>query len=419
MKTRCVAAGLAAALLLACNEGANPEDGSSGGAPHAGGSASAGTTSAGGKNAGGGTAGNGGTTGAGGTSSKGGNPGSGGNNRRGGTTGSGGATGKGGATARGSGGGSGGTTARGGSGGSGGYTARGGDPGNGGTTGRGGSTGSGGATGVDGGTGADPACTREMLQGAVDSYLAAMEAGDASHLPLGPTATYTENGTPYTFGQGLWASALPPPDLHMSLLDVDKCGSYTEAIIAGGSHPYVLGIRLAVEDGQISEVTVLATDCDDWGFNASSYLRYAKAEQTNTAPGSGWGPVAPDDQLSRAELQAAGDAYFAYWADKTVSVPWGYPCSRLEGGMATNPDPNPNRSSTCSVGIPNQSFAPKANDYLVDVDHGMVVLFLNLPGPDSHWFRITKSTLMRYIHTLTICYVNGTWQCPGDAPTCS
>ena len=47
-----------------------------------------------------------------------------------------------------------------------------------------------------------------------------------------------------------------------------------------------------------------------------------------------------------------------------------------------------------------------------------VVDFLSLPGPDSHWFRFTKSTDMRYVHTLTVCYVNGTWQCPGTQPTC-
>jgi hypothetical protein len=46
------------------------------------------------------------------------------------------------------------------------------------------------------------------------------------------------------------------------------------------------------------------------------------------------------------------------------------------------------------------------------------VVFVGLPGPDSHWFRFTKSTDMRYIHTLTICYINGAWQCPGDPPVC-
>ena len=62
--------------------------------------------------------------------------------------------------------------------------------------------------------------------------------------------------------------------------------------------------------------------------------------------------------------------------------------------------------------------APRPTDHLTDVDYGMVVVFVGLPGPDSHWFRLAKSTDMRYIHTLTICYVNGAWQCPGSAPVC-
>jgi hypothetical protein len=70
------------------------------------------------------------------------------------------------------------------------------------------------------------------------------------------------------------------------------------------------------------------------------------------------------------------------------------------------------------VGIPDQDFAPQPTGALIDVDRGMAVIFVNLPGPDSHWFRVNKSGI-RYIHTLTVCYVNGAWQCPGTQPTCS
>jgi hypothetical protein len=263
-------------------------------------------------------------------------------------------------------------------------------------------------TGGSGG-GGQSGCTREVLQSAVDSYLAAMQAGNYATLSRTSSATYSENGASVAFGSGLWATPLTP-DFHRNLLDVDRCSTFSELIIASGSHPYVLGARLTVQGGQISAISVIATDCDDWGFNASSYLTNSRNEE------SGWGAVAPADQLTRQELHDAGAAYFAYWADKTVAVPWGYPCSRLEGGMETNPTGN--ASVTCDVGVPDQSFAPQANDYLVDVDHGMIVLFLNMPGPDSHWFRVNQ-TGIRYIHTLTVCYVNGTWQCPGSAPTCA
>ena len=260
-----------------------------------------------------------------------------------------------------------------------------------------------------GGSGGQAGCSRDVLQNAVDSYLAAMQAGNYTTLSRTSSATYSENGASVAFGSGLWATPLTP-DFHRNLLDVDRCSTFSEVIIASGSHPYVLGTRLTVQGGQISAISVIATDCDDWGFNASGYLTNSRNEE------SGWGPVAAGDQLTSQELHDGAFAYFAYWADRTVVVPWGYPCSRLEGGVETNPSGNPN--VTCDVGVPNQSFAPQPNDYLVDVDYGMIVLFLNMPGPDSHWFRINQ-TGIRYIHTLTYCYVNGAWQCPGSAPTCS
>jgi hypothetical protein len=426
MNARSVMAGSAAVLLLACSSSAGTQSGGQGGGGGTSTTASGGTTTSGGTTgttASGGTTTSGGITGttaSGGTTTSGGTTGttaSGGTTTSGGTTGttaSGGTTTSGGTTGTTA---SGGTTtsdgaiASGGATASGGTTARGGSSGTGGTSAQGGATGAGGATSTSG-------CTREMLQAAVDAYLAAMKTGDPSSLPLTASATYTENGTKSQFGQGLWATPLAP-DLTMSLLDVEKCGSYTELIAASASHPYVLGFRLAVTNAQISAVTVIVTDCDDWGFNAATYLKEAKAEQNNAAAGSGWGPVDPADRYTREELLAGGKAYFAYWGDKTVAVPWGYPCCRLEGGMVTNPDPNPNQNSTCSVGVPDQSFAPTVSDQLADVNYGMVVDFLGLPGPDSHWFRFTKSTDMRYIHTLTVCYVNGAWQCPGTQPTCN
>jgi len=69
-----------------------------------------------------------------------------------------------------------------------------------------------------------------------------------------------------------------------------------------------------------------------------------------------------------------------------------------------------------ALGIPNQGFAPPINDHLCDPDQGMVVAFLNMPRPDSHMFHVTNSHGIRCIHTLTICYVNGEWQCPGSPP---
>ncbi len=422
MHNRCLFAGISLAMVCACS-GATESNGGSGGgtstAPAGGSTGNGGNSATGGVTSGntGGVVGTGGSTGGAvatggvvntGGAPAGGNPNTGGTPNTGGIANTGGQVNTGGAVNTGGSASPGGASATGGKSNTGGAVSTGGKSATGGLSSTGGKASSGGASSAAGSS-STTACSRDILQTAVDSYLSAMQSGNTSSLSLTSSAKYTENGATVALGQGLWATPLTP-DYHRNLLDVDRCSTFSEIIIASGSHPYVLGTRLTVTGSQISAISVIVTDCDDWGFNASSYLTNSRNEE------AGWGAVAPADQLTRQALLDAGTAYFAYWSDPTVSVPWGYPCSRLEGGMETNPSGN--ASVTCDVGITTQTFAIKVNDQLVDVDYGMVVDFLNLPGPDSHMFRV-NTTGIRYIHTLTDCYVNGAWQCPGTAPTCN
>lgn len=231
-------------------------------------------------------------------------------------------------------------------------------------------------------------CDRTGLEAAVDAYLSAIQAGSYTSLPLTSSAKYVENDQATSFGQGIWATALKP-DFHRNLLDVEACASFTEIIITDASHPYVLGVRLKITGSEISEVYAIVTDEGDWLFNAANYLKYSEAED--------WSEVPTDQRLTRQELKDAGYAYFAYWGDKTVQVPWGTPCARLEGGAYTGGGAN----SSCNVGIPDQGFAPQPREFLADPETGQVVLFLNLGGTDSHLFRVLQ-TGIRYVHTLTV-----------------
>jgi hypothetical protein len=246
-------------------------------------------------------------------------------------------------------------------------------------------------------------CNREGLEAAVDSYLAAIAAGDYTLMPLASGAKYYENDhdaaqdyrtgkydKAVAFGEGLWKTQIKP-DFHRNLLDVTECATFTEIIVANTSPQYVLGARLKVVGDKISEVTLLVTKDGDWGFNAKSYLSASSSRREDTV----W--VKPG-YIEREELRAAAYAYFAYFGDKTVEVPWGIPCTRVEGGMSTGDSPN----STCNVGVPDVKISPSSITYLADVDYGMVVLFLYFGGADSHMFKILPSpTRYRYIHTLT------------------
>ena len=105
-------------------------------------------------------------------------------------------------------------------------------------------------------------CTRSMLKAATDSYIAAQEAGDLSKMALDPKVKFLENMSETTKDKGLWNTALPIA-FHRSIFDVGRCKTFSEVIVTEGGHPYVIGTRLKVEDGKVTEIDSLVTDDDD------------------------------------------------------------------------------------------------------------------------------------------------------------
>ena len=180
----------------------------------------------------------------------------------------------------------------------------------------------GGSTASSGGVGGGSSsvgCTRESLQAAADAYHAAQVAGDKSKMPLGSTVTYTENFKTTT--KGIWETALPIA-YQRDLLDTEACQTFSEVFVTEGSAEYVLGIRLALKDGKVSEVESIVTTgtvsgttitSHDWNFDAKAYLECSKSED--------WSVVPAANRNTRAELIAAGEAYFKIFSDKTTVVP--------------------------------------------------------------------------------------------------
>ncbi len=238
-------------------------------------------------------------------------------------------------------------------------------------------------------------CTRSMLQAATDSYIAAQTAGDLSRMSLAPKIKYIENMQDTTKEKGLWNTALPIA-FHRSILDVGRCKTFSEVIVTEGGHPYVIGTRLTLKGGQVTEIDSLVTDKDDWLFNAQDYLKYSKAED--------W-PVLPvDDRVSRQDLIDAGNQYFDFvFMDKGIRPPWGTPCARLEGGAYTNPK-NENKD-TCKIPAPLGNMFIVNRSYVVDEEMGAVNVFCRFGSgtgmPDSHTFRLVNGRY-RWIHTLSV-----------------
>jgi hypothetical protein len=131
-------------------------------------------------------------------------------------------------------------------------------------------------------------------------------------------------------------------DFNRSLHDTVQCATYTEMVSVQAAHPYVVGTQMHfTPDGKLTNMSTLVTDKGDWLFNATGTLYWASREN--------WDVIPEDQRDSRETIKAAADAYADIFNDKSVTVPWGSPCARLEGGAYTG---NGSPSDRCDVGIP-------------------------------------------------------------------
>lgn len=235
-------------------------------------------------------------------------------------------------------------------------------------------------------------CDRATLQNMADKYIQAQEEGLPLYIPMGNWVTYFENFTLSTMSQGVLSTPLKV-EWHRALLDEVQCKVYLEMVAPGGDHPYVIAVQFNVGGGNASNFQVIPTDADDWLFDAAYTLKYAQHED--------WSAIPENKRNTREELIAAANAYLDYFSDKSVAVPWGMPCARLEGSAYTAKG---TPEDSCNVGVP-ENIRMAERSYVVDETIGAVDVFLKM-GPneraDSHVFRIEDGKI-RFIHTVTNC----------------
>jgi hypothetical protein len=240
-------------------------------------------------------------------------------------------------------------------------------------------------------------CSRDELQAAVDSYIAAQTAGDASLLKAADGLAYKEQFAPADIAAGIVNTPLKI-DFANTLLDESRCQTFTEIAVTDSAHPYMLGVHLTVTGGSISEIDSIVVDDDDWLFSAQLFADGVKDED--------WGVIPEGQRDSRETIIAAVDPYFAMFKDVSIQPPWYEPggCQRQEGGLRI----------PCALSAPLNVEFPDRN-YVVDPAKGAVVALVAFGGrlPDSHLFRV-EGGKVRYIHTITNCM--GSFNCNFDLP---
>ena len=245
---------------------------------------------------------------------------------------------------------------------------------------------------------AQGACNRELLQGVADDWVAAIEKGSPFEMKLGEWADYQEN-LEIGFLSDFFDGTPRKVAWHRALLDTTACKAFVESVVLDESRPMVLATVLTNGFFGVSPISNIVSEKDDWLFNPQATYEHARAED--------WSPIPEGQRMTREQLIAAADAYLDKFSDKSVEVPWGMPCARLEGGMYIGGD---KPTDSCDVGVP-EGVAMVERQYTVDETLGAVDVQLRMGQnrrPDSHTFRVENGKI-RFIHTVTNC---------GDQPNC-
>lgn len=248
---------------------------------------------------------------------------------------------------------------------------------------------------------AQAGCSRERLKEMADQYRAAQASGSVimNMRPMGEWVNYYEN---YELSSMTFGGVIASPqkvDWDRSFYDTVACQVYVESIITDPKHPYVLATMIrgtgspGSPPGTVSGFDVIVTDQGDWLFDAGKTLYYAQRED--------WSEIPEAQRNTREDLKAAADAYLDLFKDKSVQVPWGTPCARLEGSVYTGKG---QPTDSCNVGVP-ENIEMAERRYIIDPVVGAVAVFLKMgpsQRPDAHVFRIEDGNI-RYIHTITSC----------------
>jgi hypothetical protein len=238
-------------------------------------------------------------------------------------------------------------------------------------------------------------CTPSLLAEAVDSYVHSQTigqiAGFSARFDNSTWLGYYENSRKVDVNQSLLTKPLAITH-NRTIYDLTSCATYTEAVVNNSANPFVIGTQLRFTNHKINKVDTIFTRPGDWLFNITGTAYWTAYED--------WDPLPEAQRDSRDVIKKAADAYLDLFNNPNVTVPWGTPCVRLEGGLYGDPGPN----GSCNVGVP--SGVPLTNRrYVIDEALGSVDVLLDFgqsKWPDSHQFRVENGRI-RYVHTLTHC----------------
>lgn len=174
-------------------------------------------------------------------------------------------------------------------------------------------------------------CNRACLMGFVHDYMAALGKRSTAGLPLAVGLRYTENNVEMPLGRGgIWATATGVASTALEAADTLRGeAAWIGAVDEHGS-PVYYGMRLKVQDRQISEVESIVV--------RNSGLPLPFGDFSKLVHDASFGEALTDTQRRpRERLRAVADSYFntVELNDGTVFAPFHEDCGRVENGIQT------------------------------------------------------------------------------------
>ncbi|WP_437488970.1 hypothetical protein WME75_09815 [Sorangium sp. So ce1014] len=227
--------------------------------------------------------------------------------------------------------------------------------------------GTGGAPGSGGGPGGD--CTRELLDGLLDDYFAALAVGDPSSLPLAEGVKFTENAMQAEIGTtDFWMDAGEVKHSQRAL-DTEACSAGAQAVIPEGGVDLPVALRIKVEGSEMTEIETIVVRPGD--YTASFAVASNPAAIIAISDDIGWHDEVPEaERATREELTSWVDKYFRAFPSGVCDVTGA--CKRLENGGGNF---SCSAGASCSAGDPGSggTFIPRV--LLADEVRGIAMGF--------------------------------------------
>jgi hypothetical protein len=169
-------------------------------------------------------------------------------------------------------------------------------------------------------------CDRTCLTRFVEQYLTALQARDASKLPVSANVKFTENTVELKLGEGLWKTITSVEPYRLIAADPVSGQAAYFGVIKENGKVNVMGLRLKVVDGRISEIETGLSRNNP--FLEPANLRTPRKGLLESVPQA--------ERSSREQMIAIANGYFdgiEKRSDKGVA--FADECTRVENGVLT------------------------------------------------------------------------------------